>query len=67
MMFSLNRRNSLNNNIENRIQKVISMVVHFFCFSFYYYYFFLKEFQPMTFAPENSLLSSDQDTNWFLV
>ena len=29
--------------------------------------FFLRVFQPMTFAPNDSSLSSDQDTNQFLV
>ena len=29
--------------------------------------FFLREFQPMAFAPNNSSLSSNQDTNQFLV
>ena len=28
---------------------------------------FIREFQPMTSAPNDSYLSSDQDTNWFLV
>ena len=28
---------------------------------------FLKEFQPMEIARDNSFLSSNQDTNWFLV
>ena len=31
------------------------------------YFFFLREFQPMAFAPDDSSLSSDQDTNQFLV
>ena len=29
--------------------------------------FFLREFQPMTSTPRDSSLSSDQDTNQFLV
>ena len=29
--------------------------------------FFFREFQPMTFAPDDSYLSSDQDINQFLV
>ena len=29
--------------------------------------FFLRVFQPMTFAPNDSSLSLDQDTNQFLV
>ena len=33
---------------------------------FIYFYFF-REFQPMAFASDNSSLSSDQDTNQFLV
>ena len=28
-------------------------------------FFFLREFQPMTFAPNDSSLSLDQDTNQF--
>ena len=31
------------------------------------FFFFLREFQPMTSAPDDSSLSSDQDTNQFLV
>ena len=31
------------------------------------FFFFLREFQPMVFAPDDSYLSSDQDTNQFLV
>ena len=31
--------------------------------SLFYFLFFFKEFQPMTFAPDDSSLSSDQDTN----
>ena len=31
------------------------------------YFFFLREFQPMASAPDDSSLSSDQDTNQFLV
>ena len=30
-------------------------------------FFIFKEFQPMAFAPDDSSLSSDQDTNQFLV
>ena len=30
-------------------------------------FFFEREFQPMAFAPDDSSLSSDQDTNQFLV
>ena len=30
-------------------------------------FFFLREFQPMAFAPNDSSLLSDQDTNQFLV
>ena len=32
-----------------------------------FFFFFLREFQPMTSALGNSSLSSDQDTNQFLV
>ena len=31
------------------------------------FFLFEREFQFMTFAPDNSFLSSDQDTNNFLV
>ena len=31
--------------------------------SLFFFYFFFKEFQPMTFTPDDSSLSSDQDTN----
>ena len=31
------------------------------------YFFFKREFQLMTFAPDNTSLLSDQDTNQFLV
>ena len=31
--------------------------------SLFYFLFFFKEFQLMTFAPDDSSLSSDQDTN----
>ena len=34
---------------------------------FIYFFFFLREFQPMTSAPDDSFLSSDQNTNKFLV
>ena len=30
-------------------------------------FFFFREFQPMASAPDDSSLSSDQDTNQFLV
>ena len=32
-----------------------------------YIYIYIREFQPMTFAPGNSSLLSNQDTNRFLV
>ena len=32
-----------------------------------YIYIFEREFQPMVFAPNDSSISSDQDTNQFLV
>ena len=32
-----------------------------------FFFFFLREFQPMASAPDDSSLSSDQDTNQFLV
>ena len=31
------------------------------------FFFFFREFQPMMSAPDDSSLSSDQDTNQFLV
>ena len=31
------------------------------------FFFFFRKFQPMTFAPDHNSLSSDQDTNQFLV
>lgn len=31
------------------------------------FFFFLREFQPMASAPDNNSLSSNQDTNQFLV
>ena len=34
---------------------------------FFFFFFFWREFQPMASAPDNSFLSSDQDTNPFLV
>ena len=30
-----------------------------------FFFFFFREFQPMTSAPNDSFLSSDQDTNQF--
>ena len=33
----------------------------------YNIYIYIREFQPMTSAPGNSSLLSNQDTNWFLV
>ena len=35
--------------------------------TFIYIYIYLKDFQPMTSAPDNSSLLSDQYTNHFLV
>ena len=40
--------------------------VKFFWFYIFWFSFF-REFQPMISALDNSSLSSDQDTNWFLV
>ena len=42
-------------------------IASFFIFLFYYYFFKILVFQPMTFAPDNSFLSSDHDINWFLI
>ena len=36
-------------------------------FYMHFFFFFLREFQPMAFAPNDSSLSLDQDTNQFLV
>ena len=33
----------------------------------FFFFFFLREFQPMTFTSDDSFISSDQDTNQFLV
>ena len=36
-------------------------------FTIGFFFFFLREFQHMASAPDNSSLSSDQDSNQFLV
>ena len=33
----------------------------------YFFFFFLREFQPMASAPDDSSLSSNQDTNQFFM
>ena len=43
---------------------------HAFYYCYFYLFvvfFFLRVFQPMMSAPDNSSLSSDQDTNQFLM
>ena len=37
------------------------------CNKYIFYYFFLGEFQPMLSAPDDGFLSSDQDTNRFMM
>ena len=39
----------------------------FFFFFIFFFFFFEREFQSMAFVPDNSFLSSNQDTNQFLV
>ena len=34
---------------------------------YFFFFFFEKEFQPKAFTPDDSSLSSDQDTDQFLV
>ena len=43
---------------------IVSKIIYKY---YYYFFFFEREFQPMASAPDNSSLSSDQDTNQFLV
>ena len=43
------------------------MVINGLCVYFYINFFFFREFQLMMSVPDNSYLSSDQDTNQILV
>ena len=43
---------------------IVSKIIYKY---YLFFFFFEREFQPIAFVPNNSSLSSDQDTNQFLV